>query len=114
LAVTPSAIERCADALHQLVSAHFQGLESFRKNPYDTIYGMAKHLNLSAKEGIGSFKGLELPNPRRNFVLLQGNPSPLFAAAQTLCVTLAKAGILDDRKIDLTQLTTSAFIPLEA
>lgn len=111
LAVMPSALEIHQDALRRLVAGHFRGLTSFRKNPYDTAYRMAERFQLPPKEVIGAFKGLELPNERRNLRLLLGEGAIIPIAARELAQILARAGILKTGRSDFSNLVSAAFIP---
>lgn len=113
LAVTPTALDRYQDALEKLVAAHFQGLENFRKNPYDTTYRMAEHLKASPKEVVSAFKGLELPDEKRSFTLLNGENSKIVMAAQNLGAIMAQAGILKNGPGTFANLTSVDFIDVD-
>jgi len=113
LAVTTAALQRNPAALRRLVAAHFQGLRNFHKNPNDTAYRLAERFKLPAREVIGAFKGLELPNENRNLKLLRGDNAPIVKSARELSDVLFDAGLLSARVSDFSRLFSADFIPRE-
>ena len=109
LAVRQDAIERHADAVKALISAHFRGLRQLRQNPQDTAYRIGGHLGLAGDDALQAFHGLHLPGLAQNKSLLAVNGN-LTAIGRELSSLMLAAGLLS-RTDDLQGLITDAYLP---
>lgn len=72
-------------AVSHLVASHFRALSHLKHNPQDAAYRMAEHLKVDARDVLGAYKGLLLPDLEHNHRLLAGGEkSPLLLSAKSL------------------------------
>lgn len=93
LVVRQEALESGYDrALRQLLAAHFRGVNSILRNPQDASYRLAGRMGLSAPDVMKAFRGLILPDIRRNRTLIGGVQPQLVPVAQHVADLLRQSG----------------------
>lgn len=96
LAVRAAAMANYSAALRHLVAAHFQALDVLAREPELAAQLMAPRLQISPAEVPASFRGLELPNVRRNIDMLAPGGS-LFRTVDELQTVMLRDGLLSRR-----------------
>jgi NitT/TauT family transport system substrate-binding protein len=113
LAIQSDALDwRHAQAIRQLLQAHFRALDHLARNPQDAAYRMANHLGLPAPEVLTAFKGLLLPDASNNERMLGSDPPELLGSAQKLSALMVQTGLLK-RPDSLDDLIAPDYLPRE-
>jgi NitT/TauT family transport system substrate-binding protein len=114
LAVNTEAITNNFDTIQALVNGRFQALDYLEKNPQDAANRMAKRTQVSSKQILDAFKGLDQPNLQENQKLLdQSDPAlvngmkklvQIMVENKLMSKTIDPTSILDDRFIKNAKL----------
>lgn len=113
LAVRTEILKTHKTAIKHLISSHFQALEHFNKNPQDAMYRMAKRLKVKPEKVLSNYKGLLMPNLRRNIELLTHPELELSTTTQLLSETMVKFNVLN-QVTHTPDLFVADFLPPQA
>jgi len=94
LVVHEEVFKQNKSVLKEIVNAWFTALDYFSQQPQLAANIMAKRLNVSPREVIASFEGLELPNRKINRTLLGGKKPKLRITIQHLSRVLKENKLL--------------------
>lgn len=103
LAVRADAVERQLSALRRLVSAQFEALAAFQRNPEQVAPQLAPRLQVAPENVNAAFRGLKLPDAAQNRAWLQPG-GQLQQSADSLMKMMVKQSLLK-QAIDLRQLS---------
>ena len=111
LAIRSDALDRGhARAVRHLLSAHFQALDYFNRNPYDSAFRMASRLHLQADRVLSEYKGLLLPDADNNRRLLAGARPELLETARRVSAIMVESKLLP-RDDPMDGLLRAEFLP---
>lgn len=99
-------------AIKRLVRSHFEGRQHLIVNPQDASYRLSSTLKLPADEVLKSYKGLVLPDVRKNHRLLGGKTPALESTAANIVTILSQAGYIDESTFT-SGLFTNKYLPME-
>lgn len=98
-------------ALEHLVSAHFQGLLHFQRNPQDAAFRMASHLGLKPSQVGAAYRGLFLPDVENNYRMLKGAQATLPNSANILVSKMVAQRLLPAHD-GLEKLVSADYLPV--
>lgn len=93
LVAQASVLREQASAVRHLVNAHFSGLSHWQTQPEDAARRLAPRLELAPEAVPGAFRGLDLPDRRRNLELLRDG-GQIDATARLLQQDMLRLGLL--------------------
>lgn len=112
LAVRSDAMTQKREALQQLVAAHLARVDYLQRNPQDTSYRIAAHLDIPPQAVMSSYRGMFLPNLAYNNRLLGGD-KPLLRDGGRMVQDIMVSEKILEKPDDLTGLLTDEFLPRE-
>lgn len=112
LAIHQKAIDTHKGAIKHLIAGHFKALNHFSNNTQDASYRMATHLNVAPAKVVTNYKGLLLPDIKKNHLQLAGKNPKLLQSANLLSAIMLKSNILKQPSSS-QDLCLADFLPSE-
>ena len=110
IAVRVEAIEKYSKALTSLVNAHFQAQLLWQNNPFDTVYFLAKILQIQPDKVKTAFMGIDLPDASFNRHYLSPPAQELNKTVLELSEIMIHNNLIK-KKPNLDHLFSPDFIP---